>query len=86
MGVDGLDDLIVSEKVSRTDCYGFVPGRSFVGRAVECGYEVSSISKSDWVMGLLDVRKVCRISDFYFFLLLTRVPKKYSAAAFQNLS
>lgn len=58
VGVDGLDDLIVHEKAQRTDCYGFVPGRSFVGRAVECGFEVSAVAKSDWVFGLLDVRKV----------------------------
>lgn len=60
VGLDHLDDLIVNEKVARNEnSYGFVPGRSFVGRVVECGYEVNYISKSDWVMGLLDVRKVC---------------------------
>ncbi|KLO08269.1 hypothetical protein SCHPADRAFT_922652 [Schizopora paradoxa] len=57
VGLDHLDDLIVGEKVARSDCYGFVPGRSFVGRAVE-------FSKSDWVMGLLDVRKCGALSEF----------------------
>lgn len=58
MGLDGLDDAIVGEKASRRDCYGFVPGRSFVGRVVEVGFEVTDVVKSDWVMGLLNVRKV----------------------------
>lgn len=58
VGIDILDDLIVSEKSMRNDSYGFVAGRSFVGRAVECGFEVNRVSKSDWVMGILDVRKV----------------------------
>lgn len=40
---------------------GFIPGRSFVGRVVECGWDVSEeiMRKNDWVVGLLDVKKVC---------------------------
>jgi hypothetical protein len=40
---------------------GFVPGRSFVGRVLECGWEVREdiMKKGDWVVGLLDVKKVC---------------------------
>jgi hypothetical protein len=39
---------------------GFIPGRSFVGRVLECGWEVGEevIKKNDWVVGLLDVKKV----------------------------
>ncbi len=39
---------------------GFVPGRSFVGRVLESGWEVKEevAKKGDWVIGLLDVRKV----------------------------
>jgi hypothetical protein len=39
---------------------GFIPGRSFVGRVVECGWEVGEevVKKNDWVVGLLDVKKV----------------------------
>ncbi len=59
VGLDHLDGLIVNDKVARSDCYGFVPGRSFVGRAVECGYGVNTVTRGDLVMGLLDVRKVC---------------------------
>ncbi len=47
------------EKAMKTDGFGFIPGRSFVGRAIAVGYEVNGIEKRDWVMGLLDVRKVC---------------------------
>jgi hypothetical protein len=40
---------------------GFIPGRSFVGRVLECGWEVGEeiMKKNDWVVGLLDVKKVC---------------------------
>lgn len=43
---------------------GFVPGRSFVGRVLECGWEVRDefIRKGEWVVGLLDMRKVSRSS------------------------
>ena len=39
---------------------GYIPGRSFVGRILECGWEVSEEEgkRGDWVVGLLDVRKV----------------------------
>ena len=38
---------------------GYIPGRSFVGRILECGWEVSEEEgkRGDWVVGLLDVRK-----------------------------
>ena len=37
---------------------GYIPGRSFVGRVIECGSEVKEelYKKGDWVVGLLDVR------------------------------
>lgn len=40
---------------------GFIPGRSFVGRVLECGWEVREdiMKKGDWVVGLLEVKKVC---------------------------
>ena len=39
---------------------GYIPGRSFVGRVLECGWGVEDdiVKKGDWVVGLLDVRKV----------------------------
>ena len=58
VAVDGLDRLIVHDKCQKPDGFGFVPGRSFVGRAIECGWDVTHVSKGDWVFGLLDVTKV----------------------------
>lgn len=39
---------------------GFIPGRSFVGRVLECGWEVREevVRRGEWVVGLLDIRKV----------------------------
>jgi hypothetical protein len=39
---------------------GFIPGRSFVGRVLEVGWELGDevIRKGEWVIGLVDVRKV----------------------------
>ena len=72
VGLDGLDSLLVHEKVgspatlggasmkARGKAAGFVPGRSFVGKAIECGWEVNQevCKRGDWVIGLLDLRKV----------------------------
>jgi hypothetical protein len=47
---------------------GFIPGRSFVGRVLEVGWELGDevIRKGEWVVGLVDVRKV----DFFISLFL----------------
>ncbi|KAH8113290.1 hypothetical protein DFH11DRAFT_1510406 [Phellopilus nigrolimitatus] len=91
VGVDGLDDLIVSEKVARKDCYGFVPGRSFVGRAVDCGFEVNSVAKSDWVMGLLDCSKGTFCGGLSEFIVvdkrrLTRCPRPSPALTLEQIA
>ncbi|KAG5643265.1 hypothetical protein DXG03_001275 [Asterophora parasitica] len=38
---------------------GYIPGRSFVGRVLECGWEVGDEvgRRGDWVVGLLDLKK-----------------------------
>ncbi|KAJ7499376.1 hypothetical protein FB451DRAFT_1428973 [Mycena latifolia] len=45
---------------------GFVPGRSFVGRVLECGWEVRDevARRGEWVVGLLDVRKSGALAEF----------------------
>ncbi|KAJ6567341.1 hypothetical protein DFH09DRAFT_1314460 [Mycena vulgaris] len=45
---------------------GFVPGRSFVGRVLECGWEVRDevVRRGEWVVGLLDVRKSGALAEF----------------------
>lgn len=65
IGLEGLDRQIVIDKLAVSDAGGkgatsFVPGRGVLGRVVECGLEVSSdtLKKGDWVIGLLDAKKV----------------------------
>ncbi|KAJ3857216.1 hypothetical protein EV368DRAFT_30765 [Lentinula lateritia] len=45
---------------------GYIPGRSFVGRVLECGWDVSEdvVRKGEWVVGLLDVRKCGALQEF----------------------
>jgi hypothetical protein len=58
VAVDALDSMIVEKLSQKVKNVGFVPGRSFVGRVVETGYTVSSLSLGDWTFGLMDVQKV----------------------------
>jgi hypothetical protein len=55
VGLDIRDDVIVGQEKT-----GFIPGRSFAGRAVETGWEVPDdcVRKGEWVVGLTDLRKV----------------------------
>ncbi|KAG8747418.1 hypothetical protein FRC10_001089 [Ceratobasidium sp. 414] len=66
VALDALDALIVNERMGKggSEGAGFVPGRSFVGRAVECGFEVSNVSRGDWVIGLTDIRKCGALAEF----------------------
>ncbi|KAG6900126.1 hypothetical protein C0993_002661 [Termitomyces sp. T159_Od127] len=45
---------------------GYIPGRSFVGRVLDCGWEVreEDVKKGDWVIGLLDLRKCGALAEF----------------------
>ncbi|KAJ7155365.1 hypothetical protein C8R43DRAFT_1126036 [Mycena crocata] len=45
---------------------GFVPGRAFVGRVLECGWDVRDevVRRGEWVVGLLDVRKSGALAEF----------------------
>ncbi|GBE79129.1 hypothetical protein SCP_0203260 [Sparassis crispa] len=77
VALDGLDSLLVQEKIDdgsggasagslRKGRAGFIPGRSFVGRAMECGFEVKDevCKRGEWVVGLLDVRKCGALAEF----------------------
>lgn len=64
VALDALDRLIVSEKCSKSEGYGFVPGRSFAGRVVEAGWEVTAVQKGDWICGLLELGKSGALSEF----------------------
>ncbi|CAE6426715.1 unnamed protein product [Rhizoctonia solani] len=63
VALDALDAIIVSKRLAKGG-YGFVPGRSFVGRAVECGFEVGNVSRGDWVIGLTEIRKCGALSEY----------------------
>ena len=58
VALEGLDVLLTRDRAKTPDGYGFVPGRGFLGKAMECGSSVTSIRRGDWVMGVLDVGKV----------------------------
>jgi hypothetical protein len=66
VALDRLDALIVHERANKPDGsgYGFIPGRSFVGRVVETGVEVSNISRGDWVFGSFEVKLVRKVVLF----------------------
>ncbi|KAI0637678.1 hypothetical protein C8Q77DRAFT_1047354 [Trametes polyzona] len=77
VGLDSLDSLIVHEKSGASvngaggkgiggGKAGFIPGRSFVGKVVECGWAVSAevCRRGEWVVGLLDVKKCGALAEF----------------------
>ncbi|KAI0699853.1 hypothetical protein BC835DRAFT_508071 [Cytidiella melzeri] len=67
VGLDALDSLIVQEKLgSAGKGSGFIPGRSIVGKVIECGWEVKAdvCKRNEWVIGLLDVRKCGALAEF----------------------
>ena len=58
VGLDSRDAAIVLK--DKQSIPGFIPGRSFVGRAIEIGWEVRGdvVRKGEWVIGLTEVKKV----------------------------
>ncbi|EPQ28349.1 uncharacterized protein PFL1_04176 [Pseudozyma flocculosa PF-1] len=64
VAIDEMDRLLLRERVRSEHAFGFVPGRSFCGRVVECGYEVKKMRKGDIVFGLQDSRKSGALAEF----------------------
>ncbi|KAF9782772.1 hypothetical protein BJ322DRAFT_1008759 [Thelephora terrestris] len=64
VGLDSRDAAIVLKDKHNTP--GFIPGRSFVGRAVEVGWEVREdiVKKGEWVVGLMEVKKSGALAEF----------------------
>ena len=54
-------------KVAHRAEVGYIPGRSFVGRVLECGWDVGDdeVRKGEWVVGLLDIKKVSVFIGFF---------------------
>ncbi|KAI6046480.1 hypothetical protein EDC04DRAFT_2557809, partial [Pisolithus marmoratus] len=50
----------------RTPPVGYIPGRSFVGRVLEVGWEVreDTVKRGDWVVGLTSVQKCGALAEF----------------------
>ncbi|KAI6098894.1 hypothetical protein EV401DRAFT_1878893 [Pisolithus croceorrhizus] len=50
----------------RTPPVGYIPGRSFVGRVLEAGWEVREdiVKRGDWVVGLASVQKCGALAEF----------------------
>ncbi|KIM42917.1 hypothetical protein M413DRAFT_125606 [Hebeloma cylindrosporum] len=63
---------------------GYIPGRSFVGRVLECGWDVRDevVRKGEWVVGLLDVRKGGALAEFIVVdrRRVHRVPQPWKTA------
>lgn len=58
VGVDQFDWAKVKAFARDPSGFGFIPGRSFYGKAVECGNDVRRIKKGDMVYGLNELRRV----------------------------
>lgn len=88
VGLDPLDSLLVKHKLevaagsggkaskSKNKAVGYIPGRSLVGRVVQCGWDVPSdvCRKSDWVIASLDLRKVSLSLLCFSIWIWIRVP------------
>ncbi|KAJ2918248.1 hypothetical protein MD484_g2172, partial [Candolleomyces efflorescens] len=61
----GKDKQLPMPPVPQPDV-GYIPGRGFVGRVLEVGWDVKdeTIRKGEWVTGLLDVRKGGALTEF----------------------
>ena len=84
VGLDSRDAAIVLK--DRQGTPGFIPGRSFVGRAIEIGWEVREdiVRKGEWVVGLTEVKKVSRVFLCYFKSPPDRVGFSSSLVPSQN--
>lgn len=64
VAVSDLDRLLVKSKLNGSEGYGYVPGRAFVGRVMEAGWEVNDVRRGDWVMGLTEFNKAGALAEF----------------------
>ncbi|KAL8283443.1 hypothetical protein RQP46_005853 [Phenoliferia psychrophenolica] len=57
VGLDMWDFERARERASTADGFGFIPGRSFCGKVVECGVEANKVRRGDFVFGLQELKK-----------------------------
>ncbi|KAE8212774.1 hypothetical protein CF327_g3636 [Tilletia walkeri] len=64
VAIDEMDRLIVQDRIRNGKGYGFVPGRSFCGRIMECGWDVKHLKKGTIVFGMQDGSKCGALAEF----------------------
>ncbi|KAK0550324.1 hypothetical protein OC846_003709 [Tilletia horrida] len=64
VAIDEMDRLIVQDRIRQGKGFGFVPGRSFCGRIMECGWDVKRFRKGDIVFGMQDGAKCGALAEF----------------------
>lgn len=64
VAIDSVDRALLRERAQSEITTPFVPGRSFVGRVVESGWDVKKLRKGDTVFGLQDYRKCGALAEF----------------------
>ncbi|WWC89329.1 uncharacterized protein L201_004250 [Kwoniella dendrophila CBS 6074] len=63
VAIDQLDVKVLEEK-ARWDVGKYVPGRSFVGRALVVGADEKEVVRGDLVVGINDIRKSGALSEY----------------------
>lgn len=64
VGLDKFDYEMTKAMSGKSEAHGFIPGRAFTGRALECGVQVTKVKRGDFVFGITDLRKV-RAHSFF---------------------
>ncbi|CAD6918176.1 unnamed protein product [Tilletia controversa] len=64
VAIDEMDRLIVQDRIRGGKGFGFVPGRSFCGRIMECGWDVKHLKKGTIIFGMQDGSKCGALAEF----------------------
>ena len=64
VAIDGVDRALMRDRMQNEPHAPFVPGRSFCGRVVDCGYDVKKLRMGDIVFGLQDFRRCGALAEF----------------------
>lgn len=67
VGLDRSDYKRVVEMTRAEGGFGYIPGRSFYGRVIECGMSVDRLKRGDYVFGMSDLKKVRRLYRLFVF-------------------
>ncbi|GAA96203.1 uncharacterized protein L969DRAFT_14400 [Mixia osmundae IAM 14324] len=64
VAVDFWDQHHVNKLGQNPNSHGFIPGRSFCGKAVEVGMDVTRIKKGDFVYGLAELKQSGALAEY----------------------